>query len=217
MGQNKKRLSKQEVLKVIELLEEEYPDAKCELNYNTPFQLLVATVLSAQTTDKKVNAVTETLFVEYPDLDSFLTLSREELESKIKSIGLYRSKSKNVMNMCMTLKDKFNGQVPREFDQLITLSGVGRKTANVVISNAFNQPAIAVDTHVFRVSNRIGLASADDVLKTELQLQKSIPKEYWSLAHHLLIWHGRRICKARKPNCIECPIKHECKYYSNIF
>lgn len=209
-------MNKQEVSKIIDLLEEEYPNAKCELNYNTSFQLLVATVLSAQTTDKNVNAVTEMLFVEYPDLDSFLTLTREELEGKIKSIGLYRSKSKNIMNMCMTLKSKFNGQVPREFHQLITLAGVGRKTANVVISNAFNQPAIAVDTHVFRVSNRIGLAKADDVLKTELQLQKAIPKEYWSLAHHLLIWHGRRICKARKPNCAECTIKHRCKYYSNI-
>lgn len=210
-------MNKKQVLKIIELLEEEYPGARCELNYNTPFQLLVSTVLSAQTTDKKVNAVTEALFAEYPDLDSFLTLSRKELEEKIKSIGLYRSKSKNIINMCMTLKDKFNGQVPREFDQLITLAGVGRKTANVVISNAFNQPSIAVDTHVFRVSNRIGMAKANDVLKTELQLQKAIPKEYWSLAHHLLIWHGRRICKARKPNCVECPVKHECKYYSNIF
>ncbi len=210
-------MNKQEVLKIIELLKEEYPGAKCELNYNTPFQLLIATVLSAQTTDKKVNAVTETLFVEYPDLDSFITLSKEELEDKIRSIGLYRSKSKNVMNLCITLMDKFNGKVPREFDQLITLAGVGRKTANVVISNAFNQPAIAVDTHVFRVSNRIGLAKADDVLKTELQLQKAIPKKYWSLAHHLLIWHGRRVCKARKPNCAECTIKHKCKYYSNIF
>ncbi|WP_432665724.1 endonuclease III [Wukongibacter baidiensis] len=210
-------MNKQEVLKVIELLEKEYPNAKCELNYNTPFQLLVATVLSAQTTDKNVNAVTKTLFVEYPDLDSFLTLSREELENKIKSIGLYRSKSKHLMNMCIALKEKFDGQVPREFDNLITLAGVGRKTANVVISNAFNQPAIAVDTHVFRVSNRIGLAKADDVLKTELQLQKAIPKEYWSLAHHLLIWHGRRVCKARKPNCGECFIREECKYYRNIF
>lgn len=209
-------MKKQEVLKIIELLEKEYPDAKCELNYNTPFQLLVATVLSAQTTDKKVNAVTETLFEEYPDLDSFLTLSKEELEGKIKSIGLYRSKSKNIMNMCMALDVEFNGQVPREFDRLITLAGVGRKTANVVISNAFNQPAIAVDTHVFRVSNRIGLAKADDVLKTEIQLQKAIPKEYWSLAHHLLIWHGRRICKARKPNCAECTVKHKCEYYRNI-
>ncbi|WP_432401734.1 endonuclease III [Wukongibacter sp. M2B1] len=210
-------MNKQEVLKVIELLEREYPDAKCELNYNTPFQLLVATVLSAQTTDKNVNAVTKTLFVEYPDLYSFLTLSREELESKIKSIGLYRSKSKHIMNMCIALKEKFDGKVPREFEQLITLAGVGRKTANVVISNAFNQPAIAVDTHVFRVSNRIGLAKAEDVLKTELELQRIIPKEYWSLVHHLLIWHGRRICKARKPNCPECVIKDRCKYYSNTF
>ncbi len=209
-------MNEEKALEIINLLEKEYPNAKCELNYNTPFQLLVATVLSAQTTDKKVNSVTENLFIEYPDLDSFLTLSREDLEEKIKSIGLYRSKSKNIMNMCIALKEKFNGKVPSEFDKLVTLSGVGRKTANVVISNAFNQPAIAVDTHVFRVSNRIGLAQADDVLKTELQLQKAIPKEYWSLAHHLLIWHGRRICKARKPNCPNCTIKYECKYYIKL-
>lgn len=206
-------MEKPKAMKVIELLRELYPDAKCELNFKTPFQLLVATVLSAQTTDKKVNAVTKTLFLEYPDLDAFLTLSREELESKIKSLGLFRSKAKNLVNLCLKLKEEFQGRVPSEYDQLITLSGVGRKTANVVISNAFHQPAIAVDTHVFRVSNRIGLANADDVLKTELQLQKTIPKEYWSLAHHLLIWHGRRLCKARKPDCLLCPIKDYCKYY----
>lgn len=206
-------MEKRKAMKVIELLRELYPDAKCELNFKTPFQLLVATVLSAQTTDKKVNAVTKTLFLEYPDLDAFLTLSREELESKIKALGLFRSKAKNLVNLCLKLKEEFQGRVPSEYDQLITLSGVGRKTANVVISNAFHQPAIAVDTHVFRVSNRIGLANADDVLKTELQLQKTIPKEYWSLAHHLLIWHGRRLCKARKPDCLLCPIKDYCKYY----
>lgn len=207
-------MNKEEVLKVIQLLKEEYPDAKCELNYQTPFQLLVATVLSAQTTDKKVNAITKTLFLQYPDLDAFLTLSREELENKIKSLGLYRSKAKNLINMFLHLQDNFAGQVPREYDQLISLAGVGRKTANVVLSNAFYQPAIAVDTHVFRVSNRIGLADADDVLKTELQLQKAIPEDDWSLSHHLLIWHGRRICKARKPNCLECPIIDFCKYYN---
>lgn len=206
-------MEKRKAMKVIELLREMYPDAKCELNFKTPFQLLVATVLSAQTTDKKVNMVTKNLFLEYPDLDAFLTLSREELESKIKSLGLFRSKAKNLVNLCLKLKEEFQGRVPSEYDQLITLSGVGRKTANVVISNAFHQPAIAVDTHVFRVSNRIGLANADDVLKTELQLQKTIPKEYWSLAHHLLIWHGRRLCKARKPDCDLCPIKDYCKYY----
>lgn len=206
-------MEKRKAMKVIELLREMYPDAKCELNFKTPFQLLVATVLSAQTTDKKVNVVTKNLFLEYPDLDAFLTLSREELESKIKSLGLFRSKAKNLVNLCLKLKEEFQGRVPSEYDQLITLSGVGRKTANVVISNAFHQPAIAVDTHVFRVSNRIGLANADDVLKTELQLQKTIPKEYWSLAHHLLIWHGRRLCKARKPDCLLCPIKDYCKYY----
>ncbi|AOY76337.1 endonuclease III [Clostridium formicaceticum] len=198
---------------IIEALKEEYPDAKCELNYATPFQLLVATIMSAQTTDVKVNEITKTLFKEYPDLDSFLSLSQSELENKIKKIGLYRNKAKNILTMCHQLKEHFDGEVPTTLEALISLAGVGRKTANVVLSNAFHVPAIAVDTHVFRVSNRIGLAKAKDVLETEKQLQSIANKEDWNLLHHLLIFHGRRCCNARKPNCAHCKIQQHCNFY----
>lgn len=202
--------------KILELLKQQYPDAKCELNYKTSFQLLVATILSAQTTDKKVNEVTEELFEKYPTVDDFLKLSQEELETKIKKIGLYRNKSKNILEMCKQLKERYNGVVPDNQEDLMTLSGVGRKTSNVVLSNAFGVPAIAVDTHVFRVANRIGLANTDNVMKTEIELQNAIDKEWWGLAHHLLIFHGRRCCIARKPKCQECVINTHCKYYEDI-
>jgi endonuclease-3 len=204
---------KGEINKILEELKGLYPDAGCELGYKTPFQLLIAVVLSAQTTDKKVNQVTSKLFKDYPDLDSMLRLSEEEIQEAIREIGLYRNKSKNIRNLCMMLKEQFGGEVPGNYEDLIKLPGVGRKTANVVLSNAFNIPAIAVDTHVFRLANRIGIANAKDVLKTEIQLQEKIPKEKWILAHHLLIWHGRRVCSARKPRCEECKIQSYCKYY----
>ena len=198
---------------ILEILKEDYPDAKCELNHESPFQLLVATILSAQTTDKKVNEVTETLFKDYPDLDSFLNLSVEELEERIKQIGLYRSKAKNLIIMCNQLKENFNGEVPKTMEEITSLAGAGRKTANVVLSNAFGVPSIAVDTHVFRVSNRLGLADSDNVLEVEKQLQKELPKKEWSLTHHLLIFHGRRCCIARNPKCEICNLTKYCKYY----
>lgn len=199
--------------KVIRLLMEEYPDAECELNHDTSFQLLVATILSAQTTDKKVNEVTKDLFKEYPTLKEFLLLTREELEERIKQIGLYRNKTKNILLMCRQLQEEFSGEVPNTMEDLISLAGVGRKTANVVLSNAFGVPSIAVDTHVFRVSNRIGLAKAKNVLDTEIQLQKAIDKEFWIQSHHLIIFHGRRCCYARNPNCSKCIIQEYCNYY----
>ncbi|MCR4943850.1 MAG: endonuclease III [Clostridium sp.] len=207
---------KQKTRKILDTLKELYPDAGCELNYKTPFQLLVATIMSAQTTDAKVNEITATLFKDYPDLDAFLKLSNEELENRIHQIGLYRNKSKNIIMMCHQLKENFNGEVPKTMEGIMSLSGAGRKTANVVLSNAFGVPAIAVDTHVFRVSNKLGLADSDNVLEVEKQLQKEIPKKEWSLAHHLLIFHGRRICIARKPKCEICPLTKECKYYKEI-
>ena len=172
---------KKRTKEILEILKVDYPDAKCELNHESAFQLLVATILSAQTTDKKVNEVTETLFKEYPDLDAFLTLSLEELESRIKQIGLYRSKAKNLIMMCNQLKQNFNGEVPSTMEELTSLAGAGRKTANVVLSNAFDVPSIAVDTHVFRVSNRLGLANSENVIEVEKQLQKELPKREWSL------------------------------------
>ena len=201
---------------ILELLKKEYPDAKCELEYETPFQLLVATILSAQTTDKKVNQVTESLFKDYPDVDSFLKITKEELEERIKQIGLYRNKAKNLLLMVRQLKDNYNGEVPRTMEGITSLAGAGRKTANVVLSNAFDVPSIAVDTHVFRVSNRIGLANSDNVLEVEKQLQKKLPKKEWTLAHHLLIFHGRRCCTARKPECERCILNTLCKYYKSI-
>ncbi|QEK11800.1 endonuclease III [Crassaminicella thermophila] len=205
------------VKKILDLLSKEYPNAACELNYNTPFQLLIATVLSAQTTDKKVNEVTKDLFKKYPTVYDFSKLTIQELENKIRKIGLYRNKAKNILKTVKILIEKFNGEVPSNFDDLVSLHGVGRKTANVILANAFNIPTIAVDTHVFRVSNRIGLASSDDVLQTEYDLQKNISKEEWIHAHHLLIWHGRNICTARKPKCEICPINMYCKYYKELY
>ena len=203
---------KQRTKNIIEILKETYPDAKCELNYDTPLQLLVATILSAQTTDKKVNEVTESLFKDYPDLDAFLTLTNDELEERIRQIGLYRNKSKNLVLMFRQLKENFNGEVPKTMEGITSLAGAGRKTANVVLSNAFGVPSIAVDTHVFRVSNRLDLADSENVLEVEKQLQKEIPKKEWTLMHHLLIFHGRRCCTARNPKCLECPLNHICKY-----
>ena len=198
--------------KIVDILKETYPDAKCELNYKTPLQLLVATILSAQTTDKKVNEVTESLFRDYPDLDAFLTITNDELEERIKQIGLYRNKAKNLILMFRQVKENFNGEVPRTMEEITSLAGAGRKTANVVLSNAFGVPSIAVDTHVFRVSNRLDLAHSENVLEVEMQLQKELPKKEWTLMHHLLIFHGRRCCVARKPKCEECPLSHLCKY-----
>ncbi|MDY2729970.1 endonuclease III [Clostridium sp. HCP1S3_B4] len=202
--------------KILNILKETYPDAKCELNYETPFQLLIATVLSAQTTDKKVNEVTKDLFSKYPDLDSFLNITSDELEERIKKIGLYRNKTKNILMMVRQIKENFNGEVPNTMEGITSLAGAGRKTANVVLSNAFGVPSIAVDTHVFRVSNRIGLAHSENVLEVEKQLQEEIDKSEWSHAHHLLIFHGRRCCIARKPKCSECPISEYCEFYKDL-
>ncbi|HZJ76375.1 MAG TPA: endonuclease III [Oscillospiraceae bacterium] len=201
---------------IIELLANEYPNAKCGLNHKTPFQLLVATILSAQTTDRKVNEVTENLFKEYPTLDDFLLLTREDLEKRIRQIGLYRNKSKYIFLMCRQFKGQFSGKVPNTLEDLISLAGVGRKTANVVLSNAFGIPSIAVDTHVFRLSNRIGLANAKNVLNTEFQLQEAIDKNLWSIAHRLLVLHGRRCCYARNPNCAGCVIRKYCDYWAKL-
>jgi len=209
--------SNEDVKNILDILEYTYPDAKCELRYDSPFELLIATMLSAQTTDKKVNEVTKILFEKYKTPYDFLNVDIHELEKNIRVIGLYRNKSKNIKNMCKSLIEEYNGEVPKSKDELIKLAGVGVKTANVVMSNAFNIPAIAVDTHVFRVSNRIGLANSDNVTKTEKQLKEIIPKERWSKAHHLLIFHGRRICKARKPDCDKCRISKYCDYHNKVF
>ena len=189
---------KQRTKIILEELKKMYPDAKCELNHETPFQLLVATILSAQTTDKKVNEVTEDLFKEYPDVDAFLTLSIDELENKIKQIGLYRSKAKNILIMCNQLKSKFNGEVPRTMDEITSLAGAGRKTANVVLSNAFGVPSIAVDTHVSRISKRFKIVGEKATPhEVEQRLEELLPKEEWIRTHHAMILFGRYTMPAR--------------------
>ncbi|RKD29080.1 endonuclease III [Thermohalobacter berrensis] len=208
-------LHKSEIKEVLDILKKLYPNPKSELNYSNPFELLIATILAAQCTDKRVNMITKDLFKKYKKPEDYLELSEEELGKKIKSCGFYRNKSKNILKTCKILVEKYGGKVPNSREELMKLPGVGRKTANVVISNAFNQDAIAVDTHVFRVSNRIGLANSNDVFDTEKDLMNNIPKKDWSDAHHWLIFHGRRVCKARRPKCEECPLTKYCLYYKN--
>lgn len=214
MGADILEKKNQKTIIVLKKLKALYPEAKCELIHANKFELLIATMLSAQSTDKKVNEVTKILFNKYKTPEDFVSLSNEELENQIKEIGLYRNKTKNIQAACEKLIKDFAGEVPGNLDDLMSLPGVGRKTANVVLSNGFGIPAIAVDTHVFRVSNRIGLAKSDKIEETENQLMNTIPKSMWSLAHHLLIWHGRRICHARKPKCEICTILELCDYYN---
>lgn len=206
-------MKKDNVKAVIDILSKDYSEARCALNFRSPYELLVSTVLSAQCTDARVNKVTEELFKKYNSPYKMIQLTEEQLEEKIKSCGLYKNKSKSILAMSRCLIEKYHGAVPQKMEELIVLPGVGRKTANVVMSNAFNIPAIAVDTHVFRVSRRIGIAKGESVFKVEEELKKNIPKDMWSKMHHCLIWHGRKICKARKPQCIICNIKEYCKYY----
>ena len=209
----KKILSKKGIKEVMDILLKVYPDAKAELDHENTFELLIATILSAQCTDVRVNKVTKDLFADLKTPEDYLRLTQEELGERIRTCGMYNTKSKNILATCKLLIEKYKGEVPGTLEELIELPGVGRKTANVVLSNAFDVPSIAVDTHVFRVSNRIGLANAKNVLATEKQLMKNIEKDMWSKGHHLLIFHGRRICKARNPNCEECPLNEICLYY----
>lgn len=197
----------------LETLNQMFPDAKAELNYKNPFELLIAVVLSAQTTDKAVNKVTEVLFNQYPDA---LALSKAELsdvESIIKTIGLYHNKAKNIIALSKILVEHHQGEVPQNRTLLESLPGVGRKTTNVVISNAFGIPALAVDTHVARISVRLGLAKqTDTVLQIEQKLNRKIPKEHWLKVHHQMIFFGRYHCLAKNPRCSSCPLFDECKY-----
>lgn len=213
----KKMLNKIQVREVLDRLEILYPDAHCELNFRTPYELLISTILSAQSTDKRVNIVTNDLFKEHNTPETMLELTQEELQEWIRSIGFYRNKSKNILNTSRIIIEEYSGDVPESREELMKLPGVGRKTANVVMSNAFGMQAIAVDTHVFRVSNRIGLADSKNVEDTEKDLMANIPENEWTKTHHLLIFHGRQTCKARSPKCEICPIKDICFYYSKTF
>lgn len=199
---------KAEQIAQLELL---YRDAKPALLYENPFELLVAVVLSAQCTDERVNIITRRLFPTYNHPAAMLAVGEEKLRELIRDCGLYRAKAANLIKTCRILVEDYHGQVPETFDELVELPGVGRKTANVLISILFDIPAIAVDTHVFRVSNRLGLAKGATPIDVEMKLQKAIPQEKWSAAHHWLIWHGRKVCKARKPLCEECALAHCCQ------
>ena len=200
------------IKKIIEILSDMYPEPKTELNFETPFQLLVATILSAQTTDKQVNKITSKLFKQFREPEDFANLPTTELEKYIKSCGLYKNKAKNIIETSNILISKHDSKVPNNYDLLIKLPGVGRKTANVVLANAFGKDVLAVDTHVFRVSNRLGLAASSTVEGTEEHLLKNIPIGMRNQAHHWLILHGRSTCNAKKPKCSECPLKLYCKY-----
>lgn len=191
---------------VMDALAKLYPDARPELNFSNPFETLIATILSAQCTDKRVNVCTAKLFPLYPDAHAMAKLTPEELEPYIKECGLYRNKAKNIVAACRALVEQYDGVVPSDRKQLMALPGVGQKTAGVVLMAAFGDPQIPVDTHVFRVSRRIGLADADTPEKVEVQLQKLLERDIWIYAHHLLIWHGRRVCHAQRPDCENCPL-----------
>ena len=195
---------------MLTILEEYYGDTTTALNYSTPFELLIAVILSAQCTDARVNIITGRMFPRYNTPDKLLELGQEKLEEAIRDCGLFRSKAKNIMAACEMLCQEHGGEVPATFEELIKLPGVGRKTANVVVSQLFQVPAIAVDTHVFRVSNRLQLAKGETPREVEEGLMKAIPKAKWSEAHHWLIWHGRKVCKARKPDCGICPLASLC-------
>ncbi|MGN0809282.1 MAG: endonuclease III [Christensenellales bacterium] len=212
---NNKKMSREEWdREVLRILSETYPDAKPELDFSNPFELLIATILSAQCTDKQVNKCTPALFRDHPNAASMAEMTPDELSVYIKPCGFFNTKAKNIIAACKELAEKYGGEVPADRDALEALPGVGRKTANVVLSNAFGVPAIAVDTHVFRVSNRLGLAEAKTVEQTEIQLMQHIPMDSWSIAHHYLIFHGRRICSAKKPNCECCTLRELCRTYN---
>lgn len=208
-----RKKTKKEVIEILDKLEKLHPNAKCELEHESPFELLLATILSAQCTDVRVNMVTEKMFKKYNKPEDFKDLPLSEIEKEIKTCGLYKSKAKKIKESSRILVEEFNSQVPDNLEDLIKLPGVGRKTAGVVLSNAFGVPAIAVDTHVFRVSNRIGIVKEKTPEKTEFALMKAIPKERWTHSHHLLIFQGRRVCKARKPECENCNITDYCNFY----
>ncbi|GAA1788752.1 endonuclease III [Actinomadura chokoriensis] len=192
------------------ILAETYPDAHCELNFGTPFELLVATVLSAQTTDMRVNLTTPLLFSKYPTPEDLAAADPEDVEAILKPTGFFRAKTKSVMGLSAALRDQFGGEVPGRLEDLVKLPGVGRKTANVVLGNAFDVPGITVDTHFGRLARRFAWTTEDDPVKVEQEIGEIFPRKDWTMLSHRLIWHGRRICHARRPACGACPLARLC-------
>lgn len=203
---------KQRMTLILEILSKEYPDVKIQLDFGNPFELLIATILSAQCTDARVNIVTAELFKRYRTPQDFLSVPVEEIEKEIYSTGFYKAKAKNIRGACEAIINNFDNQVPQTMEQLLSLPGVGRKTANVLLGHCFDTPGIVVDTHVLRISNRLGFTDSSDAVKTEFTLMKLIPKNQWVIFTHYFINHGRKICVARKPKCCECKVFEYCKY-----
>jgi endonuclease-3 len=206
---------KKKVKKVSKLLFETYPEATCSLDYQEPLQLLIATILAAQCTDERVNIVTKDLFKKYENVYDFANANPEELEQDIKSTGFYRNKAKNIIACCQKLIKEHGGKVPDNMDDLVALPGVGRKTANVILSNIYGIPGVIVDTHCKRLSNRIGLTENEDPVKIENDLMEIIPQKDWAKFSNNLVYHGRAICDARKPKCEICPISKHCVFFNN--
>ncbi len=195
---------------ILRILKKQYPDARCELDFSSPLELLVATILSAQCTDKRVNLVTKTLFKKYRNVDEYANANIKDIENIIQPTGFFRNKAKSIHAMANTVRDKFNGEIPRNLEDLVTLPGVGRKTANVVLGNAFDTPGLTVDTHFGRLVRRFGWTKEIDPVKVEFAVMKIVPQSEWTYFSHVLIWHGRRYCHARKPACGVCPIAQYC-------
>ena len=209
-------MNKKEAINIIEILKKTYPDAKCSLDFTTPFEMLVAVILSAQCTDERVNKTTPSIFCKYSSPEDFTKMPLETLEELIHPCGFYKNKAKNIKLTAQKILSDFNGKVPDTMEELLTLPGVGRKTANVVMLEAFNKPqGIAVDTHAKRLSNRIGFSKEQTPEKIEQDLLKLFPSEYLKDINHLLIYHGRAICTARSPKCDNCPIKKHCNFFNN--
>lgn len=204
------------VKEITKILSKEIPDSRIALKFSNPLELLIATILSAQCTDVKVNQVTETLFKKYRTAEDYLKVNLAELEEDIRPTGFYRNKAKSIQKCCQELVSRFGGEVPKTLEELVTLPGVGRKTANVILGNAFGIPGIPVDTHVHRVSQRIGLTKKDDPMKIEFDLMEIVPREEWTHFSNLLIWHGRRTCMAKRPLCEQCSIRKWCDFGSKI-
>jgi endonuclease-3 len=205
------------VEKILPILKKEYPGARCTLNFTTPFELLIATILAAQCTDERVNQVTEKLFKKYRRPQDYLKVELEELEEDIRPTGFFRNKARNIRECAAVLVREYGGKVPSEMEKLVELPGVGRKTANVVLGNAFGIPGIVVDTHVGRVAQRLGLTTRTDPVKIEFDLMEIIPRKEWVDFSHQLVFHGRRVCSARKPLCERCLLKEYCLYYKKGF
>ena len=197
-------------VKVLDILQKEYPDARVTLDFKDPLQLLIATILAAQCTDERVNQVTKDLFKKYRQASDYARADLKTLEGEIRSTGFFRNKAKSIIGCGQALEEKFNGKVPRTLEELTSLPGVGRKTANIILGNAFGQQAIAVDTHVKRVTHRLGWAKSDDPDKIEFELMEVIPRDRWTLGCHQIVFHGRRVCTAKNPQCLTCPVAKFC-------